>query len=448
MDSDVLWECLDRLRSSLAAILPWRSRVPAHRLCLLCVLAGVPWPTQALAQPTVVLAEGTSLEESLGSLVDRFDIAGPLLTLIRLEVSTMPLGTSSGAFTSLFDRNTDTVSYVSSTFGPVFTDRAFTTGKHRGVIGLNYLTARYSSLGGYSLNSLELLRNVTGHPDRLGSTVASVHIEADTAVAFAHYGIADRLDAGAAVPWVSVRVHGANRHFYETGSLAWMKVLMPTSSSGLGDVALFAKYRLSKAPYERRGAMAAALTTEIRLPTGETESLRGLGVTRTLVSFVTTSSFRGWSLHTTEGIELWSRGVPVSKFADYNAKNRVRLAAGLEGRSHRKATVLLDAIFTALVEGTHVQYFHFSPAGTQIEEDELVAFSQGTAKFDIVPGIRWAPRERLLISANLLVSLYNAGLRARVIPALGVEWSFGRGGQSRARVARITQDDPRLASVK
>jgi hypothetical protein len=39
-------------------------------------------------------------------------------------------------------------------------------------------------------------------------------------------------------------------------------------------------------------------------------------------------------------------------------------------------------------------------------------------------GVRFNPWRTLLISANLLFPLTEAGLRDRVTPALGIDWAF------------------------
>jgi hypothetical protein len=79
-----------------------------------------------------------------------------LATLTSIEVSTAPLGTSTGGFTFTFDPNLRTWTRSASTFGPSFAERSLTTGKAKVSAGFNFLHAGYDSFGGYDLQNGDL----------------------------------------------------------------------------------------------------------------------------------------------------------------------------------------------------------------------------------------------------------------------------------------------------
>jgi hypothetical protein len=49
---------------------------------------------------------------------------------------------------------------------------------------------------------------------------------------------------------------------------------------------------------------------------------------------------------------------------------------------------------------------------------------EGINSFWIVPGAKWNAWRRVLITANLLTTLANDGLRANFTPVVGIDWSF------------------------
>ena len=86
----------------------------------------------------------------------------------------------------------------------------------------------------------------------------------------------------------------------------------------------------------------------LRFPTGSTESLRGLGVTRTMLSFIASGGQGRFRPHANAGYEYWSNGVSVASDAvagtNVTARNQVQYAAGFEFEAAPKATLLLDVV--------------------------------------------------------------------------------------------------------
>src|SRR4029453_4578676 len=81
--------------------------------------------------------------------------------------------------------------------------------------------------------------------------------------------------------------------------------------SGLGDVGAFAKYRVFKFGTDLPDPGGLAVLVNMRLPTGDRDNLRGLGITRTLASFVASGRMGRIQPHANAGYEWWSKGVDV-----------------------------------------------------------------------------------------------------------------------------------------
>ena len=71
------------------------------------------------------------------------------------ETTTFPTGTSAGGFTWTFDDSLRVPIRRSRSFGPMFAERPFTTGKGKLNVGAAFQHTTFSSVGGRSLTDLE-----------------------------------------------------------------------------------------------------------------------------------------------------------------------------------------------------------------------------------------------------------------------------------------------------
>ena len=148
------------------------------------------------------------------------------------QLSTFPLGSSSGGFTYTTDEKTGIPQRSSTNFGPAFAERALTNGKGRFTAGFNLQHVEFDQFEGQGLdggvrfylqhNDCCPLPEPRRHPQsRTGAfgpsadknpcfegdlvrTDLTLKAQTDTAVFFANYGITNRLDLGVAVPIVKV----------------------------------------------------------------------------------------------------------------------------------------------------------------------------------------------------------------------------------------------------
>jgi hypothetical protein len=219
------------------------------------------------------------------------------------------------------------------------------------------------------------------------------------------------------VPWISISLDADGGLFNAAGTNVAGTALPVNTASGVGDVAVFGKYRLVR---HDDGGLAAAV--ELRLPTGNKDALRGLDVTRTLVSAIWSQGGK-ISPHLNVGYEFWSAAVPISAAGDVFAKNAFKYAAGVEIETHPRATVVLDLVGRSLLHGGKVGYQTFAgPSGSSI--DALVGLPQGIQQVSFAPGIKWNAWGSVLITGNVLAAVSNSGLRAGAIPILGIDWAF------------------------
>ncbi len=243
---------------------------------------------------------------------------------IALGLTTFPLPSSSGGFAYTRDAATGEVRLATSTFGPIYAERALTIGKGRFDFGVSFQPTSFDSFetaeltGGNMKFFLEHNNccpasnrepseptdfNPALERDLLESAI-SLDIETNTTVLFANYGITDRFDVGAAIPIVSVQLGGSvtstivrtatdNDHsihsFSGQDSLTVSKTL---SATGLGDMLLRAKYN-----FVRSEANAVAASIDVRLPTGDKDNLLGSGATQTKLLFLASGEYGLFAPH-------------------------------------------------------------------------------------------------------------------------------------------------------
>jgi hypothetical protein len=376
----------------------------------------------AQAQTTQIVEDFDSMRAALGEAARALgsqQSASTIVALTSIEVATAPLGTSTGGFTFSFDPLLQVYKRSASSFGPAFAERALTAGRAKMSLGANWVYTSYDSLGGFDLggNELALAKNISAASlPRVASTVLNVKLQTHTVASFAQVGVTDAFDVGVIVPWVWVNLAADGLYLSPSGTTEGRLDVPRAKAWGVGDMGIFGKYLLWR---QADGGIAAAF--DVRLPTGDEDELRGLGITRTTAALVWSKGGR-ISPHANAGFEFWSKEVPISTSGDLSIRHQVNYAAGLEIDTHPQLTLLVEFVGRKLLGGGQLAYQPFAVAGGTV--DALVGQDQGINSFWMVPGAKWNVWRRLLLTANVLTSLANDGLRAKVTPVAGIDWSF------------------------
>jgi hypothetical protein len=399
-----------------------RTRYPHFPAALAIALLGLT-TAAAHAQTSQTTTEFDSVREALGEaarVLGSQQSASTIVALTSIEVVTAPLGTSTGGFTFTFDPLLQVYKRSSSSFGPAFAERSLTAGRAKVSIGANWVYTSYDSLGGFNLEGNELLlaKNVNSPAlPRVSSTALNVNLDTHTVAAFGQVGVTDSFDLGVIVPWVRVDLGAEGLYLGPNGTTEGRLTVPRARAWGIGDMGIFGKYLLWR---QTDGGIAAAF--DVRLPTGDKDELRGLDITRTTAALVWSKGGRV-SPHANVGFEFWSKELPISATGDVSIRHQLKYAAGVEIDAHPQLTLLVDIVGRQLRGGGQLSYQTFgnSTIGTV---DALVGQSGGINSFWIVPGAKWNVWRRFLLTASVLTSLKNDGLRAKITPVGGIDWSF------------------------
>lgn len=361
---------------------------------------------------------------------------------IGSQVANFPLGSSSGGFTYNYDAALGTFSRSTSTFGPAFAERAVGAGKGKFSFGFNYVHASYDSLDGKNLKNGDIkffLKHQALTPpsfvegDVIQAALA-MKLTTDTTALLANYGVTDRLDFGVAVPLIRASMDltykatildfathtvSPTTHLFANGSKQ-QDFNAKGSATGIGDVILRAKYVIAN-----RGAQGVGVGLDVSLPTGDEKNMIGTGVTQTKMFFIASGEAGSrLSPHVNVGYTV-ARGNSRSRDqfayvggAEVLVNRRTTLMGDLIGRTYRNALRLEDSTLTQVYQ---------QGAGAPFQTATLDAVSVVSKNLSSVLsafGVKVNPAGSLLISAQVLVGLNDAGLRAKITPVIGFDYTF------------------------
>lgn len=364
---------------------------------------------------------------------------------ISRNVSSFPIPTTVASETFVFVNGVPTP--TSSSFGPISAERAQTLGRGRLSAGLTYTRLGFQRIRGVDLRDIGLTfvhQNVDfpgcdaafgddcsryGVPalenDRI-DLVLDLNINAEVVALYTTYGLTDWLDLGVAVPVIGLEMIGSSRativpfgggpvaHFF--GGTPTDPVLTARSQShaqttGIGDVAVRMKARFARGP-----TWQVAVLGEVRAPTGRQEDFLGTGNWNATGLFVISGDLSGFSPHANLGYGY--RGSRLDQDA-------FRASLGFDDRLADWVTLAVDVLGVfkvgqqTLVLPRSVTFdapFRRTIRLTNIPDrrDDTIDGAFGF-KFRAAPG--------LVVIANALVPLNEGGLRAGVVPTLGIEYS-------------------------
>jgi hypothetical protein len=413
-------------------------------------------------------------------VVERFN------TQMATQFSTLPLGSSSGGLTYVFDESVGTFRRSSASFGPLFAERAVTIGRHKLNAGFNYQHTSYDTFEGQHLDDGSIkfyLRHsdcchfddpstLTGftqtplngtdtlNPPFKGDlieTALSLNATTHTTALFANYGLTARWDVGVAVPFVRVAMDAQVRariirlvtstapdtHTFEYGNPGATQTLSHVShANGLGDVVLRTKYHLLRA-----GGGGVALAADVRLPTGDEDNLLGAGGLQSKI-FVIASDERGrFGHHVNVGYTIASGDVAGTVTASGVASlpDEINYTGGVEFIASPRVTVTGDVVGRTLRGAGHLEVISKSfayidptiqgPTGPGCAG--FIGLVCATAHFDEfnprsgdltlllgTGGVKVNPFGNWLISASVLFPLTNDGLRSRMTTVIGLDYAF------------------------
>ena len=333
---------------------------------------------------------------------------GTVAALFTIELTSIPVASSSGGFVYRFSPSLGTVERASDSFGPLFTERTLRNGKRQLSVGLNYQYANYKTLQGADLTVGTFPTNTARFANALqpfSVDTLSLDLDVTTITGFASYGLTDRFDIGVVAP-IS-RLHFSGRRVNTFNGVSTLQSSQSHSASGLGDLAMTARYRLAG-----EGGTGFAVGTDLRLPTGRQGDLLGTGKTAWRMLGIGSWERAPFAVDVNGGFSVGgaSRELSWASAVTYAATPRITVIGELMGRHFNDLTRVSDV-------------YQPHPVLAGIETMRWLPTGGGLQTVYLVTGAKVNIHGRWLLKANVLTRLTDTGLRAKFTPSIALDYA-------------------------
>ena len=362
--------------------------------------------TIACLFPQVVAQAG------VGQLVgpSLFDVPTGDAVLVTPLASTQPVPSPASGFVYTFDPSAGVYARSSKSFGPILAERADTIGRRRFFLGFAFQRFVFDKVDGVSPHSLQVAIPAPG--GQINENV-NFDLQLNQTTAFMTYGVSNRVDVSLAVPFSTVY-----------GSVVFNAAYLPTqapgtpiqffaqgkhTASGLGDVNV-----QWKGVVIRKESAAVAVGTVLRLPTGDEYEALGAGTIGVKPFIAGSFSYKKLSPHLNLGYQLNGKSILSGNIltgVKRHLPDQFQYAAGVDVGVSRRLTLDFDILGAEVVHGDRlIQGQGF------IRKSYNMTNGAAGFKVNLVGN--------LLLVANVLFRLNDAGLRVKVAPLVGLSYGF------------------------
>jgi hypothetical protein len=334
-----------------------------------------------------------------------------LTSALLVSLTSVPIATSSGGFVYRLNPELGTVERATESFGGFFVERALTPGRGRVAFGASGSTSDFNNLDGHRLTdgSFVTIANTFGdEPAPFHTESLTLRVGSSTMTVFASVGVTDRLEIGAAVPFLRLTLEGERINVYRGTS--FRQASATAVASGIGDAAVRAKYAVVAS---RSGGFAVA--GELRLPTGDELNLLGAGSAAVRVMGIGSFERNRMSVHGNAGVV---RGGVSNEFTVGGAA-ALAVAPQVTLTGELSARYLSELRSVALSSAPH-------PTITDPPVDtlRLTGGDPGRQIATGIAGLKWNLAGTLVLAGHIRWNLTSTGLTAPVTPSVGLEYAF------------------------
>jgi hypothetical protein len=325
------------------------------------------------------------------------------------RLATLPVTTSSSSFIYRLNPTLGTEERATASFGPVFIERASTSGARQASLGFTFQHLHFTSLDGRPLRDGSLVTTANQFADEtvpFDVDQLTLNIDASIATFYGTYGVTDRLEVGFAAPTVTLRLGGSRINTYR--SQTFTQARASSTAVGIADIAVRGKYLV----YDDEGSQLAVAAL-VRLPTGRQEDLLGAGTASMKLSAIGSLEGPVVSTHVNAGFSFGGVGREFNygAAAAVAATHKVTVSGELIGRWVDSGGEIVTSVAT-----------HPRLAG--VRTARLLSDSSLTNLLSVVPGMKWNLGDTWVVIANVSVPLTQAGLTSTVTPFVGLDYTF------------------------
>lgn len=328
---------------------------------------------------------------------------------LLLNLGSVPLASSSSGFLYRLNPQLGTMERATESFGAFFVERALGPGAGRAAFGATVSTSAFDRLGDLRLRDGSLVTVFNQFRDETApfdTEALTLRVRSRTLTLFGSVGVSDRFEIGGALPLVDLTLDGQRLNVYRGAET--LQASGEATASGVGDLALRAKYTLVSGP---SGAFAAA--AEVRLPTGDDVNLLGSGSTS--YRFIGIGSFEQgrFTLHGNGG------------FVVGGISDEINLAGAAGIAVAPRLTLSGEVLFRRIAELADLSLVgEPHPTIVGVDTARLVAGPPGAWVSNAVAGFKWNAGGSVVIGGHVAFPLVRRGLTAPITPTLTFEYAF------------------------
>jgi hypothetical protein len=390
-----------------------------------------------------------------------------LNTEIGSQITQLPITSPISGFVFSFNPTLGVVSRQTEGFGPILTERPDTIGKHKLFVGFSYQYFNFDRADGVNLKNFGAVFQhesepdlcvpggritcVNGEPSFQRDIIATqnrIDLKVNQYVGVATFGVTTRFDLSIAVPILNARTSSYSNAVidsFETGAdnppccvhqFATVNPQIPThetflaadhasffdqkSATGIGDIIIRGKYQIVK--HEKLGF---ALGSDLHFPTGDAKNFLGSG-TWGVRPFATVGYAGRVSPHATFGYQWNGNSIlsgDVTENKSAHLPDIVTYTAGFDAGITHRVSVSGDFVGQSLISAKKIIATSFIDAGVH-PHSNLTSSTATLNQAYISVGGKVNPIGRLLIIANLLFQVNDAGLHSKPVPLIGLSYTF------------------------
>ena len=364
-------------------------------------------------------------------------------TALVSQLVSVPLPSPGGGFTYHFDTSLGVFQRTTESFGPILADRADTIGARRVSFGFAYQRFKFDSIEGFDLGSVPAVFThdnaaLRGGREDVVTTRNSIEATVDQATTFVTLGVTDRFDVSLAVPIVSnylkvvsdATIHRLGTtnnltHFFRqaNGDVGERRTFTAIgSASGLGDLMIRLKHTVRK-----RESSGMAVGMDIRLPTGDELNLLGSGAPGLQPFGVWSATYQKLSPHVNASYKWNGSSVLAGNPArgeSAHFPDQFAYGVGADVSVNPRLTLAFDVLGRYFIDAERLRGQEFQALDGRSVFPNIVFSRDSFNALSGAIGLKASMLGRLLVDVNLLFKLDEHGLRDKVTPLIGVEYSF------------------------
>jgi hypothetical protein len=359
------------------------------------------------------------------------------------QIVSIPLPSPASGFTYQFDASLGVFQRSTQSFGPILSERADTIGARRMSVGFAFQRFNFDTVEGLDLRTVPAVFThdnaaLRGGREDVVTTMNSIEASVAQSTTFFTVGITDRFDISVAVPVVSnhmkvvsaATIHRLGTtnpltHFFRQADdeVGEERIFTATGdATGLGDLMVRLKHSVHKGP-----TSGFAVGFDVRIPTGDEMNLLGSGTAGLRPFGIWSATYDRVSPHVNLGYKWNGSSVLAGNPATGEAADfpdQAGYAVGADLSVSPRVTLAFDLSGVFVINAERLRRETFNALDGRSTFPNIAFTRESLHNLSGAAGLKVSPIDRLLIDVNVLFKLDENGLRDKVTPLVGIEYSF------------------------